>query len=84
MLMVKREVLVDQLFLQGHGGGRDHQFFLGQTGHRDSTLGIGKRFADTGTRLGHQNTALLVILSGQGLGDFRHQEILLLAGHETG
>ena len=82
--MVEGQVLVDQLLLQGDGGGGDHQLLLGEPRHRDGALGIGEGLADAGARLGHQDAATLFILSGEGLGDFGHQKILLLARHKTG
>ncbi len=75
---------MDQLLLQGHGGSGDHQLFLGQSGHRDGALSIGDRFADTGSRFGHQNPALFVVLAGQGFGYLGHQKVLLFARHKTG
>lgn len=82
--MVKRKVFVDQLLLQGHGGGRDHQLLLGESRHRDGTLSIRKGFADTGSCFGNQNTALFVVLAGQGFGYLCHQKVLLFARHKTG
>ncbi len=82
--VVKGEVFVDQLLLQGHGGGGDHQLLLGEPCHRDGALSIGERFADTGSRFGHQDPALFVVLASQGFGDFGHQKVLLFARHKTG
>lgn len=75
---------MDQLLLQGHGGGGDHQLLLGEPRHRDGTLRIGERFADTGSRFGHQDPALFVVLAGQGFGYLCHQKVLLFARHKTG
>ena len=75
---------MDELLLQGHGGGGDHQFLLGQPCHWYGPLGIGEGLADAGACLGHQDAATPVIFSRQGLGDFGNQEILLLARHKTG
>ncbi len=75
---------MDQLLLQGHGGGRDHQLLLGESRHRNGALRIGEGFADTCARFGNQNTALFVVLAGQGFGYLGHQKVLLFARHKTG
>jgi len=82
--VVEGEVLVDELLLQGHGGGGDHQLLLGEPCHRDGPLGIGERLADAGAGFGHQDATLFVIFPGQCLGYLGHQKILLLARHKTG
>lgn len=82
--VVKRQIFMNELLLQGHGGSGDHQLFLVQSGHRDGALSIGERFADTGTRFGNQDPALLVVLPGQGFGDLGHQKVLLFTRHKTG
>ena len=82
--VVEGEVLVDQLLLQRHGGGGDHQLLLGEPCYRDGTLGIGERLADAGAGFGHQDATLFVIFPGQCLGYLGYQKILLLARHKTG
>ncbi len=82
--MIEGEVFVDQLLLQRHCGGGDHQLLLSKASHRDGPLSIGEGLADTGAGFGHQDATLFVILPGQRLGYFGHQKILLLARHKTG
>ena len=82
--VIEGEILVDQLLLQCHGGSGDHQLFLGQSRDRDRSLSIGEGLADTGACLGHQNTALFVILPSQRFGYLGNQKILFFTRHKTG
>jgi hypothetical protein len=90
----RRQVLGDQLFLQRHGGGRDHHPLALRQRQRDHGRGVGGRLAHAGAGLHHRNGAragwrrVFALLGfggpvdhAQGLGNVRRH--LALTGART-
>ncbi|MCY1513627.1 hypothetical protein D9M68_481360 [compost metagenome] len=84
------QVLVDDLLLQGHGGGGDHQAFACRLGGGNRRQAVGHGLAGAGTGLdGHHRRLavampLVVALDGaEHLGDFGDHQALAIARLEA-
>ena len=81
-----RQILVHDLFLQGHGGGGDHQALASGLGGGDGGQAVGHRLAGTGARLDRhhgritQTLTLVIGLDGaEHLGDLGDHQALAIA-----
>ena len=84
-----RQVLVDDLLLQRHGRGGNHQALAGGLGGGDGGQAVGHRLAGTGARLHGHHGGLAVTLAfvvgldrAEHLGHFGNHQALAIAGLE--
>jgi hypothetical protein len=77
----QRQVFVDQLLLQRHGGGGDQHPGIARQGQRDGRRAVGQRLAYTGAGLDHRDGAGGRVLALLGLAQFGFAEG---AGHGFG